>query len=129
MTLVERIERSFEEVRKPAVHPASRNKKPKRIMPLLPDTQLYGNNFVHVAFEENPLQRGSGERAKRIPEVCLLIRFLFLFLFLARGWGKTRGCLLAVCVVEVMLCVRGSPHVCGVIVSVCERRSGLRRRF
>eukprot|EP00933_Yihiella_yeosuensis_P005721 TRINITY_DN110290_c0_g1_i1.p1 TRINITY_DN110290_c0_g1~~TRINITY_DN110290_c0_g1_i1.p1 ORF type:complete len:472 (+),score=110.34 TRINITY_DN110290_c0_g1_i1:60-1418(+) len=52
--LAVKIETTFEEAAKDPVHPTNPNLKAKRILPIVPDTVLWGNEYVQIVFDEMP---------------------------------------------------------------------------
>lgn len=55
MTLIERVERTFQEVAKPPVHPKKPNMKVKRIMPFFPNRDLWAHPYIQVKYDEPPI--------------------------------------------------------------------------
>jgi len=55
MTFVERVERTFKDVQKPPVHPTKPNMKVKRVMPFVPNRDLWAHPYIQVKYDESPV--------------------------------------------------------------------------
>ena len=54
---VEAIERGFEAARQPPRHRSKRHLKAVEVLPVLPDFELWGHQWVHAHFDADPLDR------------------------------------------------------------------------
>jgi len=52
--LAQKIGKTFKAAKEVPVHPTKPHLKPKRVMQVVPDSKLWGNSYVQVAFDEIP---------------------------------------------------------------------------
>lgn len=65
--MIERVNRTFETVKKTPVHPTKKNLKPKRVLQLVPNRELWTHPYAQMKFDEVPSL--PEERNNEIPPV------------------------------------------------------------
>ncbi|CAE7558341.1 unnamed protein product [Symbiodinium natans] len=65
--LAQKIGKTFQAAKEAPVHPSKPHLRPKRVMQVVPDVQLWSNKYVQVAFDEQP-------RGQEVQQNDLLLR-------------------------------------------------------